>query len=50
MVSDADGARHTMRAEYVTVDAPRRLSWREVDSGLETEVTLTEVGPAQTEV
>ena len=48
MVSDQ--GQHTMRARYVEVDPPRQLSWREVDSGVVTELTFTDLGDGRTEV
>ncbi|GHJ47409.1 activator of HSP90 ATPase [Catellatospora sp. TT07R-123] len=50
MVNDGSGETYTMRAVYVEVDAPRRLSWRERDSGVLTEVTFADLGDGTTEV
>lgn len=50
MVNDHSGETHTMRAIYVAVEAPRHLSWREVDSGVVTELTFSDLGDGTTEV
>lgn len=50
MVSDRSGEAHTMRAVYVDVDPPRFLSWREVDSGVLTELRFTDLADRGTEV
>ena len=50
MVNDRSGDTHTMRAVYVQVDPPRFLSWREVDSGVLTELRFTDLGVRGTEV
>ena len=50
MVSDADGAEHRMRAVYEVVEPPTRLAWREVDSGMLTDVTLHARPDGTTEV
>jgi uncharacterized protein YndB with AHSA1/START domain len=50
MLNDRGGDAHTMRAVYVRVEAPRYLSWREVESGVLTEVTFVDLGDGTTEV
>jgi uncharacterized protein YndB with AHSA1/START domain len=50
MVSEADGAGHTMRAVYEVVEPPHRLVWREVDTGMRTTVTFIDNGDGTTEV
>lgn len=50
MVNDRSGDTYTMRAVYVDVEAPRYISWREVDSGVFTEVTFVDLGDGTTEV
>jgi uncharacterized protein YndB with AHSA1/START domain len=50
MVSDRGGDTYTMRAVYVDVDAPGYVSWRELDSGVFTEVTFVDLGDGTTEV
>lgn len=51
MVGDAAAAgEHTMRAVYVEVDPPSALSWREVDTGMLTTITLADLGDGTTEV
>jgi uncharacterized protein YndB with AHSA1/START domain len=50
MVSDHGGHVHTMRAVYVEVDSPRFVSWREVESGVLTELRFTDLGNGRTEV
>jgi uncharacterized protein YndB with AHSA1/START domain len=50
MVSEADGSEHHMRAVYEVVDPPVRLVWREVGSGMLTEITFDERGDGTTEV
>jgi uncharacterized protein YndB with AHSA1/START domain len=49
MVNDADGGRHTMRAEYLEVVPPARLVWRE-SSGMVTTITFADLGDGTTEV
>jgi uncharacterized protein YndB with AHSA1/START domain len=52
MVSVADGSQYTMRAVFLAVERPERLVWREADleGGMITTVTLTELGDGRTEV
>ncbi|HEU4331113.1 MAG TPA: SRPBCC domain-containing protein [Lapillicoccus sp.] len=50
MVSDRGGHPHTMRAAYLEVDRPEFLSWREVDSGVVTELRFVDLGDGRTEV
>lgn len=42
MVNDRSGETHTMRAVYVEVRPPSFLSWRDVGSGMLTELTFVE--------
>jgi uncharacterized protein YndB with AHSA1/START domain len=52
MVNVADGNQYTMRAEYVEVSRPERLAWIEpdVEGGMTTTITFTDLGGGQTEV
>ena len=52
MVNVADGSQYTMRAIYVEVSRPERLAWTEpdVEGGMTTTITFTDVGDGQTEV
>jgi uncharacterized protein YndB with AHSA1/START domain len=50
MVSDRSGDRYTMRAVYVEVDPPRYLSWRELESGVFTEIRFTSLNAGTTRV
>jgi uncharacterized protein (TIGR03083 family) len=50
MVNDDSGDEYTMRAVYVDVDAPKHLSWRELESGVLTEVAFADLGDGTTEV
>jgi uncharacterized protein YndB with AHSA1/START domain len=52
MVNVADGSQYTMRAVYITVDRPARLAWTEpdVEGGMVTTITFTELGDGRTEV
>lgn len=52
MVSDADGSQYTMRAVYVEVQRPGRLVWTEpeVEGGMTTTITFTDLGGGRTEV
>ena len=52
MVNVADGSQYTMRAIYVEVSRPERLAWTEpdVEGGMTTTITFTDVGGGQTEV
>jgi uncharacterized protein YndB with AHSA1/START domain len=47
-----DGSTYTMRAVYVEVRRPEKLAWIEPDleGGMTTTITLTEVGDGRTEV
>jgi uncharacterized protein YndB with AHSA1/START domain len=51
MVSDADGSEYTMVAEYVEVDRPTKLVWREpgVEGGMLTTVTFRSLDDGSTE-
>jgi uncharacterized protein YndB with AHSA1/START domain len=52
MASVADGSQYTMRAVFLAVERPERLAWREADveGGMITTITFTEVGEGRTEV
>ncbi len=50
MVSEQSGHQYVMRAVYEEVDPPHRLAWREVDSGMVTTITFTDLGDGTTEV
>lgn len=52
MVNDADGSSYTMRAVYREVRRPERLVWTEADveGGMTTTITFTDVGDGRTEV
>jgi uncharacterized protein YndB with AHSA1/START domain len=52
MVNNSDGSSYTMRAVYRDVQPPERLAWTEhdVEGGMTTTITLTDLGDGQTEV
>lgn len=50
MISDETGAAYVMHAVYEEIDPPTRLVWRELDSGVITTITLTDLGDGNTEV
>ncbi len=52
MVSLADGSQYTMRAVFLAVERPGKLVWREADveGGMITTITFTELGDGRTEV
>jgi uncharacterized protein YndB with AHSA1/START domain len=52
MVNDADGGSYTMRAVYQEVRRPERLVWSEADveGGMTTTITFTDLGDGRTEV
>jgi uncharacterized protein YndB with AHSA1/START domain len=52
MVNDADGAEYPMRGVYVEVTEPERLVWTEqdVEGGMTTSLTFTDLGNGKTEV
>jgi uncharacterized protein YndB with AHSA1/START domain len=52
MVNDTDGTKYTMRAVYVEVDRPGKLVWTEpdVEGGMTTTITFTDIGDGRTEV
>jgi uncharacterized protein YndB with AHSA1/START domain len=52
MVSRADGSQYTMRATYLDVQRPARLAWvePEVQGGMRTTITFTDIGGGRTEV
>src|SRR5258708_10431850 len=50
MVSDADGSRYTMRAEYAEIVEPERIVWREPGSGMTTSATFSALCDARTEI
>jgi uncharacterized protein YndB with AHSA1/START domain len=52
MVNDADGTEYPMRGVYVEVTEPEKLVWteRDVEGGMTTSLTFTDLGNGQTEV
>ena len=50
MVNESDASEHHMRAVYEVVDPPTRLAWREVESGMLTEITFDGRADGTTEV
>jgi uncharacterized protein YndB with AHSA1/START domain len=48
MVADDGSGQHRMRAVYDRVEPPNLLVWREVESGMVTTVTLTELDDGTT--
>jgi uncharacterized protein YndB with AHSA1/START domain len=52
MVSVADGSQYTMRAVFVAVERPAKLAWTEpdVEGGMVTTITFTDLGDGRTEV
>jgi uncharacterized protein YndB with AHSA1/START domain len=52
MVNRADGSQYTMQATYLEVSRPDRLAWVEpnVEGGMTTTITFTDLGDGQTEV
>jgi uncharacterized protein YndB with AHSA1/START domain len=50
MVNESDGSEHRMRAVYEVVDPPTRLAWREVESGMLTDITFHDLADGTTEV
>ena len=50
MVSDADGARHHMRAVFVEIIEPERLVWAEQGLGMTSTTTFVDLGDGRTEV
>lgn len=50
MINDRSGDAYTMRAVYVEVREPEYLSWREVGSGMVTELRFIDRGEGGTEV
>jgi uncharacterized protein YndB with AHSA1/START domain len=50
MISDADGSRYTMRAEYVEITEPERIVWTEPATGMTTTSTFTDLGGTRTQV
>jgi len=52
MVSTADGSQYTMRGQFVAVERPARLAWiePEVEGGMVTTITFTDLGDGRTEV
>ena len=45
-----DGGEYLMRVVYEEVSAPERLVWTDVDNGMRTTSTLTDLGAGRTEV
>lgn len=50
MVSDDGTSRYTMRAIFDEVREPERISWTEVDSGVHSVSTFTDLGEGRTQV
>jgi uncharacterized protein YndB with AHSA1/START domain len=52
MVNNADGSTYTMHAVFLAVERPAKLVWREADveGGMVTSLTFTEVGHGRTEI
>jgi uncharacterized protein YndB with AHSA1/START domain len=50
MVNVSDGSEHRMRAVYELVEPPLRLAWREVGSGMLTDITFHDLANGTTEV
>jgi uncharacterized protein YndB with AHSA1/START domain len=52
MVNVADGSQYTMHAVFVTVERPAKLTWTEpdVEGGMVTTITFTDLGDGRTEV
>jgi uncharacterized protein YndB with AHSA1/START domain len=52
MVNDSDGAEYPMRGVYVEVTEPEKLVWteRDVEGGMTTSLTFTDLGDGRTEV
>jgi uncharacterized protein YndB with AHSA1/START domain len=52
MVNDTDGAQYPMRGVFVEVTAPAKLVWTEaeVEGGMTTSATFTDLGDGRTEV
>jgi uncharacterized protein YndB with AHSA1/START domain len=52
MVNVADGSQYTMRAVFLAVERPVQLAWTEpdVEGGMVTTITFTDLGDGQTEV
>ena len=52
MIDDGNGAEYPMRAVFVEVDEPKTLVWTEpdVEGGMTTSITFTDLGDGRTEV
>lgn len=52
MINDENGEQYPTNAEFVEVDPPEKLSWREpdVEGGMLTSITFTDLGDGRTEV
>jgi uncharacterized protein YndB with AHSA1/START domain len=52
MVNEADGSQYTMRAVYLEVRRPEKLAWAEseVEGGMTTTITFSDLGDGRTEV
>ncbi len=52
MVNEGDASTYTMRAVFLAVERPAKLVWREADveGGMVTTITFTQVAEGQTEV
>src|SRR4051794_8818624 len=50
LVSDADGTQYRMRAVYLEIVEPERLVWTDLDNGVITTSTFTDLGNSRTEL
>jgi uncharacterized protein YndB with AHSA1/START domain len=50
MVADHGAGRYTMRAVFDEIVEPERISWTEVESGLRSRSTFTDLGDGRTQV
>ena len=50
MVSDDDGSEYIMKARFDDIVEPERIVWTDLDMGMTTSTTFTELGDARTEV
>jgi uncharacterized protein YndB with AHSA1/START domain len=50
MVSDDGSSRYTMRAVFDEISEPERISWTEIDSGVRSVSTFTDLGEGRTQV
>jgi uncharacterized protein YndB with AHSA1/START domain len=50
MVSDTDGSKYSLNAVFEEVQAPEKLVWTDLETGVLTTTTLTDLGDSRTEV